>query len=131
MQSFAARMKIRAGKVVDSSAAMVRKVALVVDQTVVMATPVDTGRARANWIVGLNEVPTQNRPEEEVGEQIALSQARQAIASFKRNDQYIAIVNNLDYIKPLEDGSSAQAPQGMIKQALAAGAAARSAGKLL
>lgn len=105
----------------------VRRAALVVDQVAVVSTPVDTGRLRANWIVSVGH-PTFSFREAppaspEAGAQEALRQARDAISSWTLEDGAIFISNNTDYAVPIDEGHSAQAPEGMTKQAIAAGSA--------
>jgi hypothetical protein len=121
---FSKRMEIRANELGEGVSKLIRKAALVIDQIVVMATPVDTGRARANWVVGVDQVPTDVRGDTQSnagGAEASLAQGQQAIAGFGPGNSYIAIANNLDYVKFLEEGSSRQAPSGMVNQALEAG----------
>lgn len=121
---FSKRMEIRSNELEQGVDKLVRKAALVIDQTAVLATPVDTGRARANWVVAVDHVPTEVRGDSQSnagGAEASLSQGQQAIASYGPGNTFIAIANNLDYIKFLEEGSSRQAPAGMISQALEAG----------
>lgn len=54
LNEFSRRMRIRAERVSGNTTRLVRKVALTADQAVVSGTPVDTGRAKSNWIVALN-----------------------------------------------------------------------------
>lgn len=96
-----------------------RKVALAVDQVVVLRTPVDTGRARSNWVVTLgtgtsSEVPLTS------GES-ALASAKTVIAKFRIRLRSLFIQNNVPYIEQLENGRSAQAPNGMLRFGLLAG----------
>ena len=88
-----------------------KKDALAIDRAVVLATPVDTGRARANWIVS-NASPA-NKSSLETGAQAALSQGESAIRGH-RGLQTIFIQNNLAYIERLNDGYSKQAPSKYI-----------------
>lgn len=108
----------------------VKRTALAIDQVLVLATPVDQGRARSNWRVsvssplegvidpyapgdGLGVGETENARE-------ALAQGREAIGA-RRPGESIFITNNLDYIVFLNDGSSAQAPAGFVEAAIEAG----------
>lgn len=101
-------------KVLDNLEKTVRAVALVVDAELVAATPVDTGRARANWNPSLNEPDTTIR---EPNQKKAISPIA---AAFKLTDT-ILISNNLPYIKRLNEGSSKQAPAGFVDMALEKG----------
>ncbi len=94
---------------------------------IIQRTPVDTGRARGNWQVGINHRPqsvlTRN---DKRGDQTKRKGARQ-ISRAKATDR-ISIVNSLSYIDVLEKGrhstpkgkrGSLQAPQGMVRVTVA------------
>jgi hypothetical protein len=124
-------MQVSAQAVTGSVDALVRKVALAVDQAVVIATPVDTGRARSNWIVTLDSPATGEIPAHAPGSkggtgganaQAAINAGKQVISRYKDSNSKICITNNLDYIEDLNNGTSAQAPAGFVEQAVAAGA---------
>lgn len=111
---------------------------------VVKRTPVDTGRARGNWQVGVNSRPTGSlkREDKSGSKTIAAGATRIRVASPYCT---IYIVNNLDYVRVLEyglfvppnpgptrdtrrgrkgrilvrDGYSVQAPKGMVGLTLA------------
>ncbi len=109
----------------DNVTNVVRGTALVVDQVVIAGTPVLSGRARSGWDVAIgvepNTIPSDDPVSAEAGAAAALSQGRTAIESYKAGMAGIYISNGLPYIKRLEDGYSAQAPAGMVSQAVAAG----------
>jgi hypothetical protein len=73
---------------------------------IIERTPVDTGFARANWFPTLNG-------------QIAAGGGGAVVASVSYSSAKIGdrlgLVNNTEYIKALEYGSSQQAPQGMVR----------------
>lgn len=124
-------MRKRGDTVVSNSDRLVRKVALAVDGTVVLATPVDTGRARSNWQVELNGPAEGVRDAYAPGEggstggpnaREAIAQGRAAIAQYRGGDNAsIHITNNLPYIGRLNEGSSAQAPAGFVESAVQVG----------
>ena len=123
----------RIGRSVQENASRaVRAAAVTVDQVAVVATPVDTGRARSNWLVGLDAAPSGTRDPIDTSGQAAIAEAQKAIAGFSvdRNSS-IHVVNNLDYIQELDNGSSAQAPNGMSARAIAAGRSVLRAARLL
>ena len=140
LRRFANRVREVGVRVQDNADAMTREVALAVDAAVVMATPVDTGRARSNWQVALGAAPTGTRAPYSPGEegstsgtntQAAIEQGRQAISGY-RGGQVIHITNNLSYIGRLNAGHSAQAPSGFVERAVLAGVAAvQATGSLL
>ena len=120
LANFSNRISRVGEDVEDGADRVVRQAAVAVNQTVTLATPVDTGRARANWQVGIgapvleatedtdkNGGPTINRN----NAKIALRQERQTI--------YIS--NNVRYISRLNAGHSAQAPAGFVEEAVAVG----------
>jgi len=137
LESFSRRIKIRANNLPGETNRVVKQCALAVDQTVVLATPVDTGRARSNWLVSLgNPVeqvidPYQPLPKgtnpDKVGEtgnaRGAIEQGKQVITS-RQPEQTVFITNNVDYIGYLNEGSSAQAPAMFVEAAVQAGVAA-------
>ena len=104
-----------------------RQTVLVIDQAVVLGTPVDTGRARSNWIVGTGPstkaidayVPGKSASTAAANVQAAINQARNFLDATDASVIYIS--NNLDYIQHLNEGSSAQAPAGFIEAAVQAG----------
>ena len=53
LEQFARRMEARAREVLDNTEVAVQIAALTADRVVVLATPVDTGRARANWVTSI------------------------------------------------------------------------------
>lgn len=81
---------------------------------IVKLTPVDTGRARGNWLTGVHRPVT--------GETERLDKTgRSAIAEISENTpagagQVTYLSNNLPYIEDLERGSSKQAPEGMVRK---------------
>ncbi len=102
---------------------VMRKVALAVDQVVVLRTPVDTGRARSNWVVTLGKGTRLEVPptffQKSGGS--ALASAKIMIAKFRIQLRSLFIQNNVPYIEQLENGRSAQAPNGMLRFGLLAG----------
>jgi hypothetical protein len=97
-----------------------RKIALDLDSRIVYSTPVDTGRARGNWI------PSIGSPSSAVNEELyshtgasTVAVLDGVVASAVLGD-IIWMANNLDYIGELEQGSSRQAPQGMVTVNVAA-----------
>lgn len=119
------------GKNVETGTNKVTKrAALVIDQSLVLGTPVKTGRARSNWVVQLispaRSVIEPYAPGDNLGigetqnAAAALAQGRAVIAT-RQLGQDIYISNNVDYIGDLNDGSSAQAAAGFVENAIDAG----------
>lgn len=126
-EEFIKRIALRVKQVQENTAKIVRKAAIVIDQTLVLATPVDTGRARSNWLVSVN-TPRDDTVESyspgskgSTGQQAAnaaIEQGNQVIGSYKPGDAAIFIANNLPYIGALNDGKSAQAPANFVEKSI-------------
>lgn len=105
----------------------VRRLALLILSELVIQTPVDTGRARSNWIVGLGGPPDAINEDPYVpgeGGSTDAANANAAIAagtaavSDREPGQTIYLSNNAPYIEKLNQGWSAQAPAGFIQAAV-------------
>ena len=86
-----------------------KKFVVEVDTRLVSKSPVDTGRFKANWMVGngvVNSATTQS---------LSPANNSQEINSIKVNGQIIYLSNSLPYAGELERGSSKQAPQGIAR----------------
>lgn len=133
-KEFAKNMSKRADLVAVNSTKAVRAVALAVDQQVVRSTPVDTGRARSNWIASINSPPPIVNREPLAGPGSAgpaIAEAQSIIGQFKEVDGSIWISNSVPYIGELNRGTSAQAPPNFVETAVIAGIAVIRRTKLL
>lgn len=111
---------------------VVKKLAFDAYAGVIRRTPVDTGRARASWQLAL-DAPNLSVAAEVVGGGVGFAAKREekvskvgvlpnasassgnaALLGFTWG-RTIYISNNLPYIVPLENGSSTQAPYGMVR----------------
>jgi len=97
-------------------------------ERLVYRTPVDTGRARGGWLVGLNSAPFgEGGPDPEgsltisegfrVLEPLGKTFSLRRFLSAKYTD--VIIANNVPYMKYLEAGRSQQAPSGIVGVTLA------------
>lgn len=121
--NFGKRMKKRAKQLEVNLNKNIRATALAIDSALVFSTPVDTGRARANWQVSVGAPITTTQPapgSPEQGINNALTQAKSSLTT-RQPEETIYITNNLDYIGSLNQGSSAQAPAGFVESAVQAG----------
>lgn len=101
-------------KVIGTLEKKIKTTVLAVDAALVMNTPVDTGRARSNWIASLNA------PSVAMVEPGQKPDTGAAVSSFKVTDTaYIA--NNLPYIRRLNEGHSKQRPAGFVEKAVQSG----------
>lgn len=92
-----------------------RRIGLEALRRIVQKTPVDTGRARGNWdlTIGLpSGSADMDRKDPGGGDTIRRGSA--ALSNLKAF-ALIYITNNLPYINYLENGSSKQAPVGMVE----------------
>ena len=84
-----------------------------ISEAIVMGTPVDTGRARGNWIPTVNNPSGVTLDVTDKGGTMALSKIGAVTLTAPGNIYYL--VNNLPYINRLEYGWSKQAPIGMVR----------------
>lgn len=126
-QAFARRMRFRADELEKNANRTVRKVALAADQAIVVATPVDTGQARSNWLVSLLSPRADTIPPYVAGmggstgaQNVIAAQAQGAsVIGTRQPGQDVWISNNLPYIGRLNNGFSAQAPANFVQAAAA------------
>ena len=85
----------------------------------VLGTPVKTGNARSNWLVGVGSAKSGIVPIRSEVETIAAGSA--AIRGRVKGDTEIIITNDVDYLPLLNDGSSRQAPAGFVEKAAMVG----------
>jgi hypothetical protein len=130
LDRFSIRITGIGARVAQEADRTMRKVALLADQTVVLATPVDVGRARSNWLVQL-DTPSRRQIDAYVPGQAgstaapnvseALAQGREVVTRYDGDkNNAIVISNNLPYINRLNDGYSRQAPAGFVERAVQA-----------
>ena len=96
---------------------IVRKIVIEVFSGVVVRTPVDTGRARANWLPSLG-VPAGGFDWDMKDKtcQITIGKITAFALASAGADGHMWLTNNLPYIKGLEEGWSwRQAPMGMAR----------------
>lgn len=83
-----------------------QEVALLAHEGVVTRTPVDTGAARASWVVSVG-APSDAVPG------IGQGSGAGPVLAMRRPD-LVYIQSNIEYIGALENGHSKQAPRGMV-----------------
>lgn len=97
---------------------VVRKVGLDLASRVVLRSPVDTGRFRANWNVAFGRVDTLTTPSTDKTGGKTLERVRVQLNGWTPG-QDIYLTNSLPYAIPLEYGHSAQAPAGVVRVTVA------------
>ena len=93
-------------KVEKAATKIFRGTALSLFGKVILRTPVDTGRLRGNWFA------TIRKPSDQID---GSAEGYEGVTLRAKLGDSLFLVNNLPYAKVIEDGSSEQAPQGMIK----------------
>lgn len=104
--------------------AVIRKTCLDLFTSIVKRTPADTGRARGSWMISGMGNTGKKLPDtyKSFGSQTSrgMEKVRETIGEFmlERIGDTIVIHNNVEYIEPLENGHSQQAPAGMVAVSL-------------
>jgi len=89
---------------------IVRAATLELFSGVIKSTPVDTGRARGAWATTV-DAPSSTVETRE-GAEVSIAEVISKTPAGAGQETYLA--NNLPYIEALENGSSTQAPAGMV-----------------
>lgn len=125
LAGLAKRMKLYAKSVENNAPKAVGEVAYAIAPILVYATPVDTSRARSNWIGTIGSPSTQvlfSKPDEpgdaSLGGKVAISSISAVAKAYKGEPGGIFITNNNEYIQQLNRGSSGQAPAMFVEKAV-------------
>jgi hypothetical protein len=110
--------KLDISKFIDKTSktadAEVRKICLDLLTGIVLKTPVDTGRARANWFTSIGSPSINVTESTDPSGSSTIANSLSAIS--KATGDVLWITNNLPYIYRLEfEGWSRQAPAGMVR----------------
>lgn len=117
---FRAGMKNTIAKAQATPAIFMKELLVELSNRVIMKSPVDTGRFRANWNVGNGSIDYATSESTDKQGNTALKNSLE-INSIKINGQTIYITNSLPYAYRLEyEGwSKVKAPAGMVRVTLA------------
>jgi len=100
---------------------VIRKACIDLYKMIVERTPIDTGRAKASWSLGIDH--GEDKADDEDGysfnEISSIIQDNVSEFKFGIHDDQVVIYNNMEYIEQLENGTSQQAPSGMVSISLA------------
>jgi hypothetical protein len=96
---------------------LVRLVALEALKNIIIETPVDTGRARSNWFIGI-DTPIDDITDETNWQGNSADQQAKLLQPTDKSEIWLS--NNLPYIVRLNDGWSDQAPAGFVEKGVAA-----------
>lgn len=94
--------------------AILRKLALDLYAEIIKRTPVDTGRARANWNLSVKA------PNYQTSQRTTIPSTVSITAHDVKGLPVVFIANGLPYVRELEYGKSDQAPNGFIRLSLEA-----------
>lgn len=99
---------------------IIRKACIDLYRAIVEKTPVDTGRAKASWSLSTHHASDEQEPRDGYTFNEIEQIIKDNVADFKVSihDDQVVIYNNLEYIEFLEDGTSDQAPNGMVSISL-------------
>lgn len=115
-REFALQLDREWAEKVEDIREFVSLVALTGLRGVVLKSPVDTGRFKGNWNVGVGEIDgtTTEKTDKSGGETLAKGDG--ALQAYAASEGFpaINISNSLPYAIRLEDGNSKQAPSGMV-----------------
>jgi hypothetical protein len=118
LREFNRRIRRIAGGVPENTERLLRMAAFAAHQGVVLATPVDTGRARSNWTV-TNGAPARSETDNvSRSPQGTIDRGREVIGQHQPGE-VLYITNNVPYIGRLNEGWSAQAPANFVQAAVA------------
>lgn len=110
---FGRQMQAITKKTSDKLDDAVRKISIELFRKVILRSPVDTGRFRANWQVAIGSIPAGTLELTDATGQATISRV-QSVALRLEAGSTITLMNNLPYGPRLESGYSAQAPTGMV-----------------
>lgn len=111
--SFSSDIEKIAKKLNQSIESTVRATALELFGSIIVGTPVLTGRAKGNWQTSINEPITSVI--DRAGDTEAIAELKN-VAGGSIAGKSLWLSNNLPYIRRLEfDGHSSQAPAGMVR----------------
>lgn len=122
MASFSADISTFIKKTKIKGELVVKKLAFDAFRGVMLKSPVDTGRFRASWRVGLNTIDLsvaaehQSKTEDGKGAESYSDQTGSQLAKLNglKWGMSVSITNNIKYGPALERGHSKQAPNGML-----------------
>lgn len=112
--AFESRMRKLVGVTQEKMALVMRKTEIDMATRIILKTPVDTGRARANWQPSWGAPAGGTLTTVDPNGAETVSNVATAVAAGDPLASSFFLTNNLPYIIPLEFGWSQQAPNGMV-----------------
>jgi len=96
---------------------MAKRVGLKILRILTIVSPVDTGRFKANWRIGIASPDSRPTRRTDKGGGRTFREGEGKIKKAKQGST-LFISNNLPYAKRLNEGSSTQAPANFVEQAI-------------
>lgn len=115
---FSSQLKQWANKKNLSMHKAIAMTAIRLGTNIIERTPIDTGRAKGNWLPAYGSADTDTSESRTASEAIAALSVKFTVAEVGRNSS-IFITNSLPYVNRLEYGYSKQAPNGMVRLSVA------------
>ena len=112
--SFSGDMRRFVAKTAAAQDKIARAATLELFSGVIRATPVDTGRARGGWQTGVGSAPEGDNKRLDKSAAKSIAEVEQNTPAGAGQVTYMA--NNVPYIMNLEQGTSKQAPEGMVRK---------------
>ena len=119
MRAFSTNLRRLAEGLEDHAGRLVEEVTERVHGALVLGTPVKTGFARSNWLVGINDEPDGTVPIRSELDTIKYGQS--VVRGRVKGDAEVSIVSNVHYVPLLDAGSSRKAPAGFVLKAVVIG----------
>lgn len=115
--SFEDEMKAATRRIIEGHDKIVRTATIDLFSGTIRDTPVDTGRARGNWVTQV-DTPAQGVIEREDPDgSLAIAEVISETPELAGREVFLS--NSLPYIEGLENGRSQQSPAGMVRRNLA------------
>lgn len=121
MTTFALDLNKAIEKAKDQAELAVKKITLDLFKNVIMKSPVDTGRFRANWNSAIGQADYSTSEATDKSGAQSVNRAASTVAQYKLSESSMFLTNNLPYAGVLEFGrangkpGSMQAPNGMVR----------------
>lgn len=117
--SFASDLRRFANLTNQKMEAVVKASLVRIGTSIVVKSPVDTGRFKNNWLSAYGTYDTTVNMNVDPNGQSAINQLKVAVNGLNFQENFY-FTNSLPYAKGLEYGDSAQAPSGMVRISVAA-----------
>lgn len=115
--SFEDEMKAATRRIIEGHDKIVRTATIDLFSGTIRDTPVDTGRARGNWVTQVDTPAHDVIEREDPDGSLAIAEVISETPELAGREVFLS--NSLPYIEGLENGRSMQSPSGMVRRNLA------------